>query len=120
MVRIPFYFCGTAFVTAREQWRRNSTQRRSGREKQSFARHLLFRLLHVRNNFFRGLKRAAAEAGKRKRCTHQFQECAAFKRIVPFFCLLRKLTRDEFTKLWRVGEFIKRTPIFFGFPAARS
>src|SRR6266550_2140684 len=115
MIRISFYFCGTAFVAARQQGRGNSTQRRSRREKQSFAGHFFFRLLDVRNNFFGRLKRTATETRERQRGAHQLQECAAFKRIVPLFGSLRKLTRDKFAKLRRVGKLLKRAPILFGF-----
>src|SRR5687768_3884977 len=111
MIGISFDLRRTSFVATHEYRRGRSEERRSGREEQGFARNISFRLIDVRNDLLGRLKNAAGHTRKRERRTHQLDESATLDRIVPTFSLLRKLARDEFTKLRRVGQFFKTAPI---------
>ena len=98
MLGIAFDFRGPAFVAAHENRCRRAKKRRSRRKEKRFARNVLFRLIDVRNNLLRRLKNATTQTRERERRAHHLDERAALDRIVPFFRLLRKLTRHKLTK----------------------
>src|SRR6185503_4933690 len=99
VVRIAFDLRRTAFVAPHEDRCRYTEKRHRRRIKQRFPRHVFFRLRDERNDLFRRLKNATAHSRERERCAHQLDERATLERIIPTFRLLRKLTRNEFTKL---------------------
>src|SRR5688572_24722790 len=72
---------------------------------------MAFRLVYIRNDLLRWLKNTPGHTGECKRRPHQLDKSATFDWIVPAFRLLRKLTRDELTKLRRVSQFLKTAPI---------
>src|SRR5688572_9781765 len=117
MVGIAFDLRRPSLVIADQDRRSNSKKRDRSRKEQRLTRNMIFRLIDVRNDLLRRLKNTAAHARKRKRRAHQLDERAALERIVPTLRLLRKLTRDEFTKLRRVSQLFKTAPILL--PGAR-
>src|SRR6266849_2168181 len=120
MIGIAFELCWPTFVAAREQRRRNATERKRRGEPKTFTGCFFFGLFDVRNNFLRRLNHAAAQAGERQRRAHQLQKRAALDGIVPLFGLLRKFALDEFFEHRRVGEFFKTAPVSLAGPSEVS
>src|SRR5437762_12901068 len=107
MIGIAFDFRRTAFVAARQQWRRYAAERKRGGEPKALARSFFLGLLDVRNDFLRRLNHATAQARERQRRAHQFQKRAALDGIVPLFGSLWEFALHEFFEDRRVGEFFE-------------
>src|SRR6266511_5319109 len=111
MIRISFQLRGPTFVASGEQRRRDSAKRRSCCKKQCLAKHTVLGLSNIRNNSFRRLKHATAQARQGQRCSHQLQEGTALDWIVPLFRMLRVFAFDKLAKLRCVSQFLETAHI---------
>ena len=71
MQRVAFDFRRTAFVALDEQAGGDASERHRGRIEEWSAGDEVFGLADIRDDRFRGLPRAAGDAGERERRTHQ-------------------------------------------------
>src|SRR2546425_191550 len=115
MIRIPFDFCRTAFVTFYQQPERHCAHGHCGRKVEWLAERESLGRFHVRQNGF--IRRACASGNprQRQRRRRQLQEIAPANPVglAPFRSVARKFAMEQLFEVRIPGKFFQAAPEFF-------